>query len=105
MKVVIAILFSASLVIIWVWRMVSWVWIRPRKLEKCFRKQGLNGHTYRTLYGDTNEMAELTKQAKLKPIKLTDDILPRVLPFHHHTLNKYVTPLGTTKMYLHPQNG
>ncbi|CAN4103018.1 unnamed protein product [Withania somnifera] len=83
------ILFSALSVIIWVWRMVNWVWIRPRKLEKCLRKQGLNGHPYRTLYGNTKEMAELTKEAKLKPMKLTDDILPRVLPFHHYTLNKY----------------
>lgn len=71
------------------WRMVNWVWIRPRKIEKCFRKQGLNGHPYRTLYGDTKEMAKLTKQAKLKPMKLTDDILTRVLPFYHYTLNKY----------------
>ncbi|XP_060188414.1 cytochrome P450 72A397-like isoform X1 [Lycium barbarum] len=89
MKLVIAILFSALLVTIWVWRMVNWILIRPRKLERFFRKQGLNGHTYRILYGDTKEMAELTKQAELKPIKLTDDILPRVFPFHHQTLNKY----------------
>ncbi|CAN4104318.1 unnamed protein product [Withania somnifera] len=84
------ILFLALLVIIiWVWRMVNWVWIRPRKLEKCFRKQGLNGHTYRILYGDTKEMSVLTKEAKLKPMKLTHDILHRVFPFHHYTLNKY----------------
>ncbi|MCD7449018.1 hypothetical protein HAX54_048101 [Datura stramonium] len=90
MKVVIvSILFSTLLVIIWVWKMVNWVWIRPRKLDKFLREQGLKGHPYRTLYGDTKEMAELTKQAKLKPMKLTDDILPRVLPFHHYTLNKY----------------
>lgn len=90
MKMVILILFAALLVmIIWVWRMVNWVWIRPRKLEVCFRKQGLKGHSYTTLYGDTKEMAELTKQAKLKPMRLNDDILPRVLPFHHYTLNKY----------------
>uniref|UniRef100_A0A3Q7HGZ2 Cytochrome P450 n=1 Tax=Solanum lycopersicum TaxID=4081 RepID=A0A3Q7HGZ2_SOLLC len=87
---VVLICFSALLVtMIWMWRMVNWVWIRPRKIEKCFRKQGLNGHPYRTLYGDTKEMAKLTKQAKLKPMKLTDDILTRVLPFYHYTLNKY----------------
>ncbi|XP_055824064.1 cytochrome P450 72A397-like [Solanum dulcamara] len=90
MKMVVLILFLALLVImIWAWRMVNWVWIKPRKLEKCFRKQGLNGHPYRTLYGDTKEMAELTKEAKLKTMKLTDDILSRVLPFYHYTLNKY----------------
>ncbi|XP_009602242.1 cytochrome P450 CYP72A219 [Nicotiana tabacum] len=90
MKIV-AILFSAIVIalVIWVWRMVNWVWLRPRKLEKCFRKQGMNGHPYRTLYGDTKEMAEMTKEAKFKPIKLTDDILPRIFPFYHHTFNKY----------------
>lgn len=31
----------------------------------------------------------MIKQANSKPINLSDDIIPRALPFHHHIINKY----------------
>ncbi|XP_047956577.1 cytochrome P450 CYP72A219-like [Salvia hispanica] len=86
--IVILCLLIASMVI-WGWKMLNWVWIRPKKIEKRLRAQGLAGNSYRLLYGDTNDMAAMIKEAKSKPIKLSDDIVPRVLPLHHHIINKY----------------
>lgn len=39
------------------------------------------GSSYNFFSGDLKEMVELIVQAKSKPIKLTDDIVPRVMPF------------------------
>ncbi|KAH6780833.1 cytochrome P450 [Perilla frutescens var. hirtella] len=75
--------------IIWGLKILNWVWIRPKKIEKQLRAQGLTGNPYRLLYGDTNDMAAMIKEAKSTPIKLSDDIVPRVLPLHHHIIKKY----------------
>ncbi|KAK2992114.1 hypothetical protein RJ640_006416 [Escallonia rubra] len=75
--------------LVWAWRVVNWVWVRPRKVEKCLRNQGLTGNPYRLLYGDTKELGMMAKEAQCKPINLSDDILPRVLPFHHHMVKTY----------------
>ena len=78
-----ALCFSVVVVVIfaYAWRFFDWVWLRPKAMEKYLRNQGLNGNSYRFLYGDVKEMAHLTTMAKSKPIKLTDNILPRVMPF------------------------
>nr|GLL22760.1 cytochrome P450 CYP72A219-like [Ipomoea trifida] len=80
---------SVAAVVIWASRVVQWVWLKPRKVEKWLRQQGLNGSSYRVFYGDTKEMATLSAKAKSKPINLSDDILPRVLPFYHLAVTKY----------------
>ncbi|CAK9151762.1 unnamed protein product [Ilex paraguariensis] len=72
------------------WRVVNWVWLRPKKLEKWLREQGLHGNPYRLLkLGDLTEFFIMTKEAKPRPISLSDDIAPHVLPYHHHIINKY----------------
>lgn len=73
------------------WKIVNWVWINPKKIENRLRAQGLSGNPYRLLYGDTKEMAALIKEAKSKPIKISDDVVPRALPLHHHIIKKYGT--------------
>ncbi|KAG8386506.1 hypothetical protein BUALT_Bualt03G0155600 [Buddleja alternifolia] len=82
-------LFFLILCVICAWRIVNWLWFKPKRIEKCLRAQGLSGNPYRVFYGDTKEMAALIKEAKSKPIKLSDDIIPRLLPLHHHIINKY----------------
>ncbi|XP_076906165.1 cytochrome P450 CYP72A219-like [Bidens hawaiensis] len=68
------------LVVYW-WRFFTWAWLRPKAIEKSLRDQGLKGNPYRFLYGDTKDMMKMTNQAKLKPINLTNSIVPRVIPF------------------------
>ena len=73
------------------WGVLNSMWLKPRRLEKCLRAQGLNGNSYRPFFGDLKELAMMLGEAKSKPISLSDDIVPRVIPFHVKTINKYGT--------------
>ena len=78
-----ALLACALILSIWAWSVLNWVWLRPKKLERCLRKQGLKGNSYRLLYGDLKENSMMTKEVNSRPINLSDDILPRVIPLSH----------------------
>ncbi|XP_076957708.1 cytochrome P450 CYP72A219-like [Bidens hawaiensis] len=82
---------AAALVVVAVygWRFLKWVWLRPKAIEKSLREQGLDGTRYRFLFGDMKEMVKMTNQAKLKPIKLNDSLVPRVMPFFYTSANTY----------------
>ncbi|GMP66168.1 hypothetical protein CsSME_00026637 [Camellia sinensis var. sinensis] len=67
------------------WKVVNWVWWRPKQIEKCLREQGFKGNPYKLLYGDTKEMISTIRAAKSKAMdQSSDDIIPHVLPFHHY---------------------
>ncbi|XP_075650508.1 cytochrome P450 CYP72A219-like [Castanea sativa] len=68
---------------------LNWVWLRPKYLESCLRKQGLVGNSYRLFFGDTKDSSMMIKQASSEHIELSDDIVPHVLPFEHHTVKRY----------------
>ncbi|KAK9199291.1 hypothetical protein WN944_014479 [Citrus x changshan-huyou] len=70
-------------VLTWAWRVLNWVWLRPKKLEKFLRQQGLKGNSYRLLFGDLKENSIELKEAKARPLSLDDDIAIRVNPFLH----------------------
>ena len=81
---------SVVVLITWAWRVLNGFWLRPKKLEKCLREQGLNGNSYRLFFGDLKEISKMTSQAKSKPINVfTHDIAPRVLPFVHQVVTNY----------------
>ncbi|PQQ18731.1 cytochrome P450 CYP72A219-like [Prunus yedoensis var. nudiflora] len=84
--------FWVSIVITWAWRVLNWVWLRPKRLERCLRQQGLAGNSYRLLVGDTKESSMMVKEAKSKPMNLSQDITPRVLPFLHQSVTTYGMP-------------
>lgn len=71
------------------WRVLNWVWFRPKKLEKLLRKQGLNGNSYRFLFGDMKDMNSMLKLSCSKPINLSDEIISRVVPHFQETVKKY----------------
>ncbi|KAK1573087.1 hypothetical protein Q3G72_009706 [Acer saccharum] len=76
-------------------RVLNWVWLRPKKLEKFLRQQGFSGNSYRLFHGDMKDMSEMRKQVTIsKPINLSDsyvhNIVPRILPFQHHINTIYV---------------
>ncbi|KAL6565388.1 hypothetical protein OROGR_002339 [Orobanche gracilis] len=74
---------------LWAWRMLNWLWLRPKKLEKLLREQGLQGNQYRFFVGDLKELLKMRKEAKSKPMNLSDDIVPRVFAYVQHSVNKY----------------
>ncbi|KAF8037807.1 hypothetical protein BT93_B0602 [Corymbia citriodora subsp. variegata] len=69
----------------WAWRVVNWVWLRPKRLERLLRQQCLSGKPYTFLFSDLKENSRLLMEAKSKPIAISDDIKPRLLPFLHQS--------------------
>lgn len=70
-------------------RILNWLWLKPRQLEKQLRRQGFSGKPYRLLYGDMKESSTMAKEAFSSPIGISDDIVPRVQPFTHQTIQKF----------------
>ncbi|GMN57796.1 hypothetical protein TIFTF001_026905 [Ficus carica] len=76
----------------WAWRVVNWIWLRPKRLEKFLRNQGLKGNSYKIYSGDLKEITLMAMEAASKPINLSDDIITRVFPFDLHTVKNYGMP-------------
>ncbi|EYU29826.1 hypothetical protein ABFS82_13G034300 [Erythranthe guttata] len=70
-------------------KFINWVWLKPRRIERLFRKQGMKGNSYKLLFGDSKETSLMYEEAYSKPIGLNDDITPRVMPNILHTVQKY----------------
>ncbi|OMO74641.1 Cytochrome P450 [Corchorus capsularis] len=87
-RVFVSLLVSGTL-LIWGWRILNWVWLEPKRLEKWLRQQGLAGNSYRFLYGDMKENFSMVRQTRSKPMPLSDDIVPYATPFLHQTLKNY----------------
>ncbi|GLT55076.1 hypothetical protein SLA2020_282270 [Shorea laevis] len=49
------------------WRILNWVWVRPKYLERRLREQGFAGNPYRIFFGDLKESSMMSKQAILNP--------------------------------------
>jgi hypothetical protein len=75
--------------LVWAWKMLIWSWLRPKKLEKLLREQGLKGNPYKLLVGDMKEFLKMQKEARSKPMPVSDDIVPRVFPFSYQTVAKH----------------
>ncbi|KAM0019707.1 putative secologanin synthase [Helianthus debilis subsp. tardiflorus] len=91
----ICVLGLATIFLFYTWRVLNWLWFKPKKMEKFLRDQGLKGTPYRFMYGDLKEMEQMMSEAKSKPMNLTHDITPRVAPFFHKsltTLGMYNSP-------------
>lgn len=77
------------LILIWGWRLLNWLWLRPKKLERLLREQGLQGNPYKLLVGDLKEFSKMQDEAISKPMNLSDDIMPRVIPYVQESVAKY----------------
>nr|APZ88350.1 cytochrome P450 CYP72A508 [Eleutherococcus senticosus] len=76
-------------IVVGVWWFLNWVWVRPKKMEKLLRKQGFKGNPYRVWYGDLRQQTSMVEEAMSKPINISDDIVPRVIPFVSHHVDCY----------------
>jgi len=71
-------------------KVVNWIWLRPKKLEKLLRQQGIPGTSYRLLFGDLKDVASLRAQAMTKPMSsFSHDSLARIDPFRHQLMTKF----------------
>ncbi|KAK9937692.1 hypothetical protein M0R45_014465 [Rubus argutus] len=84
-------LVFVSMIVRWAWSVLDWVWLKPKKLERCLREQGLKGNSYRLFYGDMKENSIMLNQAKSKPMNLSNshEIAPRFIPSVEQTVKTY----------------
>ncbi|KAL9236219.1 hypothetical protein vseg_010918 [Gypsophila vaccaria] len=80
---IVLLLFSLAL------RIVNWVWLRPRQLEKVLRRQGFSGNSYRLLFGDMKDYSKMSKDAMSTPISVSDDFACRVQPYTKQIIKTY----------------
>ncbi|KAK4714485.1 hypothetical protein R3W88_020392 [Solanum pinnatisectum] len=85
---IIAAICVAILLVIYTWKVLSWAWFRPKKLEKYLRESGVKGNPYKLLYGDLKELTKSVNEAKSKPINFSDDVPQRLIPFFCDSINK-----------------
>ncbi|KAG5597312.1 hypothetical protein H5410_038544 [Solanum commersonii] len=85
----IAISICAIFLGICAWRFFNWLWLKPKKLEKYLRQQGLNGNSYKLFFGDLKVGYMISKEAKSKPMNFSHDITQRVSPLLHKTFTNY----------------
>ncbi|KAM3395747.1 cytochrome [Capsicum galapagoense] len=80
----------AIILAIYAWRLLDWAWFRPRRLDKCLRKQGLKGNSYKLIFGDLKELSKSFEVAKSKPLNVSDDdISPKILPYFVEAIKKH----------------
>ena len=79
----------ASIFIYLVYRIANWLWFKPKNIEKFLRKQGLNGTSYKFMFGDLKEIVQMSNEAKSKPMSLNHDIANRVLAFYYSALSTH----------------
>ncbi|KAJ7981927.1 Cytochrome P450 [Quillaja saponaria] len=77
-------------VLIWAWRVLNWLWLTPKKLERRLRKEGFQGNSYNFWYGDSKQMTKMIMEARSKPMNPSDDdIAPHVYPHVLQTIKNY----------------
>ncbi|CAJ1957818.1 unnamed protein product [Sphenostylis stenocarpa] len=87
-------LMLVPVLLLWLWKLVNWVWLRPKRMEKLLRAQGLQGNPYRLLVGDTREMFTVLMQAAKSQQSVTfpsndKDVAPHITTFNHHIVHKF----------------
>ncbi|XP_059068916.1 cytochrome P450 734A1-like [Cryptomeria japonica] len=62
---------------------------KPLQVKKSFEAQGIRGPPYRLFYGNSPDISRMINEQKSKPMPLSHDILPRVLPYYHQWSKTY----------------
>lgn len=83
--------FISLIILVFVLKVVVFLWWRPRKIENHFSKQGIRGPPYRFFIGNVKELVSMMLKASSQPMPFSHNILPRVLSFYHHWKKIYGT--------------
>ncbi|CAO2204086.1 unnamed protein product [Urochloa humidicola] len=80
-----------ALLVVWgSYRAAERCWLRPRRLGRALRAQGLSGTKYRFPAGDLQENARLNEEAWSRPMKPgCHDVVPRVMPHLVNTVKEH----------------
>lgn len=71
------------------YRVLNWLWLKPKKLEKYLKEQGFKGNAYRLILGDMGEYARMIKEEQPRQIKFSENVSLHALPYAHHIINKF----------------
>ncbi|CAD6230728.1 unnamed protein product [Miscanthus lutarioriparius] len=79
-----------ALLVVWgAYRAAQTFWLRPRRLNRALRAQGLTGTEYRFPAGDLKENARLNDEARSRPMPPCHDVVPRVMPHLFNTIKEH----------------
>ncbi|GLJ51713.1 hypothetical protein SUGI_1099070 [Cryptomeria japonica] len=70
-------------------KIATTIWWKPLQLKKYFEAQGIRGPPYRLFYENSTDITRMIDEQKSKPMPLSHDILPRVLPHLHQWAKTY----------------
>ncbi|KAD2804263.1 hypothetical protein E3N88_37640 [Mikania micrantha] len=60
----VAVAIVVAVIVRWGWKLLNWVWLEPKKLEKWLRDEGYKGNSYRFPLGDLIELSTRIKEGK-----------------------------------------
>ncbi|XP_050374810.1 cytochrome P450 CYP749A22-like [Argentina anserina] len=78
-------LFLAALI----FKIFHKIWWIPNRVQRLMASQGIRGPRYRLLHGNIKEVSNLSKEAMSRPLDLSHNILPVVLPHVHAWTKMY----------------
>ncbi|XP_028763754.1 cytochrome P450 72A68-like [Neltuma alba] len=86
----IASITAAIIMVRWGWKMMKWLWLNPKRLERVLIEQGFQANPYKFWVGDLKEIVKMHEEAKSMPMKsLSHDLSPRFFSFVLHILHKH----------------
>ncbi|XP_059068674.1 cytochrome P450 734A1-like [Cryptomeria japonica] len=70
-------------------KIATTIWRKPLQVKKFSEAQGISGPPYRLFSGNSTDITRMTDEQNSKPMALSHDILPRVLPHLHQWSKSY----------------
>lgn len=70
-------------------RQLNRLWWTPIRIQHQMHSQGINGPPYKFFYGSNKDVSNMKKEAMVKPMDLSHDILYKAQPHIHAWIKKY----------------
>ncbi|XP_057485842.1 cytochrome P450 CYP749A22-like [Actinidia eriantha] len=86
------ILVSSSLflcLLLFLTNLLHKIWWTPISIKHMMRSQAIRGPPYRFIHGNNKDIVKMKIESMSRPMDLSHDIFPKVLPHQHSWLNTY----------------